>query len=223
MPPNSEINLPLVQKRRVNGWMIGTIVTIILCIGLITLSVLLYISYNEQKTDVDGKINDAVSVAKKEQSDIENAKFIERDKEPNREFVGPDDYGRVTFNYPKTWSVYVGKDPSDGGKFEAYLNPKVVPPVSVDQQFAIRVTIEQNDYDKVIASYNTLVKKGDLKVSSVSVDGNNGTRLEGNFSKNIRGLAVLYKIRDKTLTVRTDAETFSADFEKIITSIKFNQ
>lgn len=219
MPPN--LNIP--EKHKVNGWMIGTIIATVISVGLIILSVWLFMNFNEQKTNVDGKINDAVAIARKDQSDIENIKFSERDKEPNREFVGPDDYGRVTFNYPKTWSVYVDKDSSDGGNFEAYLNPKTVPPVSSEQQFAIRVLIEQEDYDKTIASYDTLVKKGDLKVSSVSVDGNSGTRLNGNFSKDIRGSAVIYKIRDKTLTIRTDADTFTADFEKIITSIKFKQ
>ena len=52
--------------------------------------------------------------------------------------------------------------------------------------------------------------------------GNTGTRLDGNFSKNIRGAAVIYKVRDKTATVRTDAnETFKADFNKIIQTINF--
>lgn len=219
MPPN--LNIP--EKHKINGWMIGTIIATVISVGLIILSVWLYMNFNEQKTNVDGKINDAVAIARKDQSDIENIKFSERDKEPNREFVGPDDYGRVTFNYPKTWSVYVDKDSSDGGNFEAYLNPKTVPPISENQQFAIRVIIEQQDYDKVIASYDSLVESGDLKASSVSADGNNGERLNGKFSDDIRGSAVIYKIRDKTLTIRTDADTFTPDFEKIITTIKFNQ
>jgi hypothetical protein len=85
------------------------------------------------------------------------------------------------------------------------------------------VTIEQRDYDKAIASYNTSVKNGDLKASSVVADGNNGTRLDGSFSKDVRGSAVLFKIRDKTLTIRTDATTFTSDFNKLIATIKFNQ
>ena len=157
-------------------------------------------------------------------TDSDEAKFIARDKEPNREFVGPDDYGRLTFNYPKTWSVYVSQDVTQGGgTYQAYLNPVSVPVVSASQQFALRVTIEQKDYDTVISSYASLVKKGDLHSSVVSVNGSNGTRLDGNFSKDIRGSAVIYKIRDKTLTIRTDADTFKPDFEALIATIKFNQ
>jgi len=105
------------------------------------------------------------------------------------------------------------------------MNPISVPSVSNanTQQYALRVTIESKDYDKVIASYESLVKKGDLKSSAVSVNGNNGTRLNGSFSKDIRGSAVIYKIRDKTVTLRTDADTFKPDFDALITTIKFNE
>ena len=74
-------------------------------------------------------MNLAVAEAKKEQATLDEDKFAQREKEPNRQFVGPDDYGRLTFDYPKTWSVYVARDTSRGGTYEAYLNPITVPPV----------------------------------------------------------------------------------------------
>jgi hypothetical protein len=183
-----------------------------------------FINYTDQKTNVDGKIDQAVATAKKDQADSDAAKFLAQDKQPNREFVGPDDYGRLTFNYPKTWSVYINKDvTTQGGTYEAYLNPVSVPAVSSTQQYALRVTIEEKDYDQVISGYAALVKKGSLRSSSVTANGVNGTRLDGSFNSNIRGAAVIYKIRDKTLTLRTDANTFLPDFNALITTIKFNQ
>jgi hypothetical protein len=211
------------EKGSAKVWMITTISLIVLFAVASGLAVWSFINYTEQKTDVDSKIDTAVSEAKKVQADADEAKFTQREKEPMRGFVGPDDYGRVTFDYPKTWSVFVNKDVSNGGTYEAYLNPITVPPVSATQQFAIRVLIEEKDYDKVITTYDSLVKKGDLKSSSVSADGNSGTRLDGNFTKDIRGSAVIFKIRDKTLTIRTDANTFAADFNALIATIKFNQ
>jgi hypothetical protein len=211
------------ESGHVNGWLITTIGLIVLCLGAIAVAVWAYMSYTEQKTNVDGKVDVAVITAKKEQADSDEAKFAEREKEPNRQFVGPDDYGRLTFNYPKTWSVYVNKDASIGGTYEAYLNPISVPAVSASQQYSLRVSIEEKNYDAVIASYDSLVKKGDLRSSAVSVDGNNGTRFDGSFSKDIRGSAVVYKIRDKTVTLRTDADTFKPDFDALITTVKFNQ
>lgn len=209
-----------------NSWMLATIILIVLTLGAVAAAVWGLLNYHEQKTNVDTRVSLAVSNAVKVQSDTDNAKFLQRDKEPNREFVGPEDYGRVTFNYPKTWSVYVDRDVVNAGDtFSAYLNPVSVPSVAkaATQQYALRVTIESRDYDTVLATYNALVKTGALKSSSVSADGVNGTRLDGNFNSNIRGSAVLYKIRDKTLTIRTDANTFTSDFNTLIATIKFNQ
>ncbi len=210
------------HKKQINGWFIATVCLIVVTMGLTILGVWLYINYDDQKTNVDTKIAAAVATAKKEQADKDEVKRLAAEKEPNREFVGPDDYGGLTFDYPKTWSVYVAKDASDGGNYEAYLNPITVPTVSSSQQFALRVTIEEKDYDKVVDSYSTRIKNGDLTSSSVSVDSGSGIRLDGSFSDDIRGSAVIYKIRDKTLTIRTDANTFKSDFDALIATIKFS-
>ena len=119
--------------------------------------------------------------------------------------------------------MYVAKDGSTSDGFQAYLNPVTVPPVTSNQQYSLRVTIEQQDYDQVVKTYQLLVQKGDLKSSATSSNGNNGTRLDGSFTKNLRGAAVIYKIRDKTVIIQTDADTFKPDFENIIKTINFNQ
>jgi hypothetical protein len=207
----------------VSGSLLAIIGLIVLVLVAGSFAIWAYLNYNEQKTDVDGKIDLAVVQGKKEQSDEDEKKFAEREKEPNRTFIGPDDYGRLTFDYPKTWSVYEATAITKGGDYEAYLNPISVPPVSSTQQYSLRVLIQEKDYDQVVKSYESLVKKGDLRSSATSANGNNGTRFDGSFSKDIRGSSVIYRIRDKTVTVQTDADTFKPDFENIIKTIKFNQ
>lgn len=201
---------------------IGGLSALVLILGSVAIWAI--VNYNEQKTDVDGRVSVAIAEAKKEQSEEDEKKYLEREKEPLKKFVGPDDYGRLTFEYPKTWSAYVDKDAASGGEYRAYFHPEAVPPVanSETQQFALRVTIEERDYDQVVRSYDGLVKKGDLKQSSTSSQGHLGTRLEGGFSKNIRGAAVIYKSRDKTITLRSDAFTFKPDFDKLVQTIEFN-
>lgn len=209
------------------SWMITTICLIVLIVGLLVSNVWFYIMYSDQKNNVDSKIEVATASAKESQINADELKFTEREKLPNREFVGPDDYGHLTFNYPKTWSVYVNKDASGASSgYEAYFNPLVVPTVSATQQFAIRLTIKDGDYSKVIDSYADLVKKGSLKSSATTIGGSGGssaTKLEGNFTKDIRGIAVIFKIRDKVVTLRTDAYTFQTDFDAIVNSIKFKE
>lgn len=215
------------ERGSAKSWMITTICLIVLIIGLLVSNVWFYIQYSDQKNNVDSKIDVAVAAGKEAQSSADEIKFVEREKLPNREFVGPDDYGRLTFNYPKTWSAYINKSATaSSGAYEAYLNPIIVPTISSTQQFAIRLTIQDGDYSSIIDSYASLVKKGSLKSSATTIggaSGSSGTRLEGNFTKDIRGIAVVFKIRDKVVTVRTDAYTFQADFEALVNSIKFNQ
>jgi hypothetical protein len=210
------------QSGAAHTWLIIGVVSIITTIAASGVMIWALINYFDQKNNVDATVSTAVATAKKDQADADEAKFNEREKEPNRQFVGPDDYGQVTFDYPKTWSVYVEKDASTTNIYQAYLNPVAVPPVTTSQQYALRVTIETKDYDQVLTGYQSLVKKGDLVSSAVKIDGDNGTRLDGTFTKDIRGSAVIFKIRDKTVTIRTDADTFRADFDALIASIVFN-
>jgi hypothetical protein len=171
-------------------------------------------------------VAEKVASAKKEQSDKDEAKYAEREKQPNRDFVGPDDYGRLTFKYPKTWSVYVASDASSGGNYEAYLNPITVPTVNPKQIFALRVTIYDKDYEQLIKQYDPLVKKGDLKQTPLETVGKTdatGVRYDGAISKDMRGSLIVFKLRDKTVVVQTDAETFKPDFDALIQTIDFNR
>lgn len=210
------------SRGSIDIWMISTICLAVLTIGAVIFGVWAFMNYTDQKTDVDSRVSDAVATAKKDQADSDEAKFAQREKEPYRAFVGPDDYGQVNLSYPKTWSIYVGNDASEGGEYQAYLNPVLVPTIAASQQYALRINIAQKSYESAVASYDSLVKEGDLKSSSVTIGGVTGTRFDGAFSKDIRGSAVLFKIRDKVLTVQTDADTFKPDFETLIATIKFN-
>lgn len=211
------------SKGFANVWLISTVILSITTIVAAGFLVWALINYVDQRDNVDAKAATAVAEAKKVQADELEAKFLEREKEPNYQFVGPDDYGRLMFDYPKTWSVYVEKDTSKSDQYVAYLNPVLVPPVSSSTQYALRVTIESKDYEDVVDGYQSLVKRGELKSSAVSADEQSGTRLDGQFTNDIRGSAVIFKIRDKTVTLRTDADTFREDFDKLIATITFNK
>jgi len=204
-------------------WLVIGIVGIITTAISVGVLIWALMNYFQEKNTVDTQVATAVAEARKEQADQDELKFQEREKDPNRTFAGPEDYGRLQFQYPKTWSLYIEKDASTGSTYEAYLNPVAVPPISNSTQVALRVLIESKDYDQVINSYQTAVRRGDLTSSTVKADEQTGTRLDGKFSNDIRGSAVIFKIRDKTVTLRTDAETFRADFDALIATITFNK
>ena len=179
--------------------------------------------YNGQKSDVDGKIAQASAEAERQQRKEDEAKFAEREKRPTYDFVGPSDYGSVGFEYPKTWSVYIASNVTDGGEYQAYMNPRSVPPVDDATRFALRVTIRQEEYSKVLTEYQDAVSNGDLRRTSVKFGTQIGTRLNGTLSEDIRGAIVLFKIRDKTAILQTDADTFKDDFDTLVKTVKYVQ
>jgi len=221
--PLSPSGAPLRRANPAKKWTILTFVFIFLTLAAAGAAGWALVNYFDQKDNVDTKVSSAVALAKKEQKEADDKDFIEAEKLPNRDFAGPEDYGRVAFKYPKTWSVYEAENATGGRTYEAYFSPGVIPPVSQTERYALRLTIENKAYEKVIEDYESRVEKGELKSSSVTLGEQNGTRLEGNFSKDIRGTAVVLKIRDKTVTLRTDADTFIADFNALIATITFNK
>ncbi len=214
-------------------------------VGFAGLSIWAYMNYSSQKQNVDSKVTVAVAEAVKKQSDTDEANFAKAEKQPLRQFAGLDDYGRITFDYPKTWSAYQSTDVSNGNgaTYAVYLNPTLVSPtpsspladlalvpktasstVTDVPKFALRVVVEQKSYDTSLKQYDDYIKSGQLKSSAFSNDNKiTGTRLDGNFNQNIRGSAIVIKMRDRTLTIRTDADVFKADFEALIKTLNFNQ
>ncbi len=207
------------ESGEVNPLLVSNIVTGLLVIVMAGLCVWLYTGYNHYKNDADTTVADAVTKAKTSQQKEDEKLFLEREKVPTRAFEGPADLGSVKFQYPKTWSVYTAK--TNNG-LESYLHPLVVPTVAPTQAFALRVVVEDRPYETVIKSYDTLVKKTDLRSNPVTVQGFSGIRLDGKFSASRDGSAVIFKVRDKTLTLATDASAYKNDFDQtVLTSLNF--
>lgn len=208
----------------VNSWMVAAVGGLVLFLIAGGLAIWAYMAYAQEKTAIDSRIDAAKAQAREEQSRVDREKFNEEAKNPRVEFVGPQEYGRVSFMYPKTWSVYIDRDGSDRGDYKAYLQPKSVPPVSRDtSRFALRLEILNQDFDKVLTQYSSALKKGELTSSSVEFNGNSATRIDGTFSKDLRGSVVLMKVRDKTIRFSTDADTFKPDFKAILDTVSFVQ
>ena len=96
----------------VNGWMVGAIGALVLFVVTGGLAIWAYMAYSQEKTAVDSRISVAEAKAREEQAAADREKFNEEAKNPRIQFVGPNEYGRVSFLYPKTWSVYVDRDGS---------------------------------------------------------------------------------------------------------------
>ena len=210
------------ESGAISGLMVAVIGLSVLVLGLGSFGIWAFVSYTDARDDVDSKITVAVAQAKQDQSDKDATTYAERIKEPNDLFKAPDDYCGVSLKYPKTWSVYQSEQLSNGSDYKAYFSPGVIPVITSTTQYALRVFIEQKDYDSVINQYQNLVQSGKLKSSTTNASGQEGTRLDGDFSKSIRGSAVIYRCRQQTITIATDADVWKGDFENIIKTLDYN-
>ncbi|MBR3180231.1 hypothetical protein IKF57_01730 [Candidatus Saccharibacteria bacterium] len=220
--------MALLEKKSSSSNLIKTIVIIILSLVSVTfigLFIWTNTQYIDVSTDVNGQIAVAVAEARREQEEKDLAQYAEDEKYPLRSFVGPVDYGQLSFEYPKTWSVYVGADASKGGDYMAYFNPLVVNPVSSTTVNALRVIIRDKAFDDVVAEYQRFMDQRDsnLSVEAVTVGGVSANRYTGTIpNTELSGVIVIFKIRDKTAILQTDAMLFVDDFDALLSTVQFN-
>jgi len=214
-----------VQQKKDRSGLIKTILLIfvsLIAATFIVLFVVMYVNWNNAKTDVDGQIKLAVAEAENTLQTKLESEFEEREKYPYRTFAGPTDFGSLTFEYPKTWSVYIPDDASQAKDFNAYLNPGIVSKVSDKTVMSLRVSIVNKLTENVKTEYQKRVKSGKMTVSTTLVNGNNVDVYTGELSSKYQGIVCIFKIRDKTAIIQTDAMIFKDDFYRVLETVRFN-
>ncbi|MBR2659545.1 hypothetical protein IKD60_02165 [Candidatus Saccharibacteria bacterium] len=212
------------NNSKVTLFMVIAIVAGLIAVTFIGLFVWMYSQWDTAQKDVDSKVDAAVVAAVKEKADELESQFVEREKQPYATFAGPIDYGELSFEFPKTWSVYEAKDASSGGDYEAYFNPGLVSPISQNTINALRLTIKDQSYDSYIANYDNYVKNGKLTVDVRLVNGENANVYTGELPQSqLQGIATVFRIRDKTAVMQTDAMLFKDDYNKILDTVRFNK
>lgn len=205
--------------------LISLVSTSVLAIVFIGLFIWKNVEYIDIKDNMDSKIDVAVAEAKDEQAEQLEKEFANREKYPYKTFAGPADYGELTFQYPKTWNLYVAADAANGGDYEAYLNPGEISPISKSNINAVRIKIYDMSFEKVVADYQKeLERKGsNLKADTITIDGTTASRYSGTLpnTDNLNGYIVIFKIRDKTVTLQTDSVLFESDFNALLLTIHF--
>lgn len=210
------------HRRSIAETIVLTIVSVIAAV-FIGLFVWMFLQYNDARTDVEGQIREAVAVAVDQNTMKLNEEFAEKEKSPYNTFLAPGDYGGMTFDYPKTWSVYIAKEADKGGDFEAYLNPDKVSPVKNDAINALRVTIKTGTIEDVVKQYDRYVQDGTTTASVRQINGENANVYAGTLQNKLVGKVAIFKIRDKVVTLQTDASVFISDFDKILDTVKYNR
>lgn len=213
------------EEKKDRSGLIKTICLIfvsLIAVTFIGLFVFMYIQWNTASTDVNGQIEEAVAQAEYDLKSRLEAEFEEKEKYPFKTFTGPSDFGSLTFEYPKTWSVYVPDDASHAQDFHAYFNPVQVNVVNDQTVMALRVSILNSLTDEVKKRYEGRIEDGKLKVSQRVVNNANVDIYTGELESELQGIFAVIKIRDKTAIIQTDAMIFEKDFYTLLDTVKFN-
>lgn len=207
---------------------IAIIALSLLSLTFIGLFIWMFTQYDAAHTDVQGQIDDAVVVAVDNNTMKLENEFAEREKYPFLTFAGPADYGALTFEYPKTWSVYVPMNAANGGDFEAYFNPVQIDAVNNENVDSLRLYIRNVSFEDVTRQYQGSIE-GDapeMRLDSVVIgkeNNINANRYTGRIpGTEFNGFVVIFKIRDKTVIMQSDSVLFENDFNTLLTSLRFN-
>lgn len=219
-------------RQNENGAVSGITISLICCAVLLLAAIIFgawaFSGRQDYKNNVDVKINAAVTVAKQQESTLKDKQFAEEEKNPLKTYTGPEAYGSIVLNYPKTWSGYVassasGSSGAGNAILDGYFYPGVVPSAS-DQSsvFALRLQVLGQSYSQTISSLSSLSQSKNPPVITPyalpKVPNVTGLKITGTLpgTVNKSGQMVILPLRSQTLEVWTEGGQFTSDFNNII-------
>ncbi len=220
--------IPTAQPEKSHNSLMETVILVIVCLvaaAAIVVAVIFFMKWNELKVSHDSDVEAAVAEERATQQAMITQKIDEWKQTQTREWIGPADYGSVSFQFPKDWSVYVNKDGTNNSDYEVYFNPDSLMALNnKDARYALRFTIKHRQYDQEVKSYQTKVSSGKMTFSSFEADSGeiSGSRFDGELGTNMMGSVVVFKINDKTVIMQTDTQATTMAFEKIIQTLRRN-
>ncbi len=204
------------QDGAVSGLMISFTLAVVLLVAAIGFGGWAFSSRQDYKNHVDAKISAAQEAAMQKESAAKDAEFAEAAKKPLKTYTGPEAYGSLLVNYPKTWSGYVDDTGSGDGVVNGYFAPGVVPsltdPASV---FALRVQLLNQSYSEVLQNYVGQQQSGKLAISAYALPklpSVVGVQLTGQLDNETTVTMVVLPFRSQTLQIWTEGSQYLNDF-----------
>lgn len=218
------------QDGAVSGLAVSLVLTIVVLVGVLVFAVWAFSGRQDYKNHTDAKIAAAVTVAKREEGIAKDKQFAEEEKNPLRTYNGPEAYGSLSLQFPKTWSGYVDQANSsssnNGTLLDGYFDPDIVP--SVDNPasvFSLRFQVISQSYSQTLKSLSSssssdnppvIVPYSLPKVPQAVGVKLTGTLPKGNSSNPKTGTMVVLPLRSQTLQIWAEGEQFQNDFNNII-------
>lgn len=223
MPPQPNIGTVPVQlpkDPKPVGLIVAVVIAVLLLIAATIFAVWAYMGMQDYKSNSDKKSAAAVAKAEAAQKTALEAQFAEQEKQPNKTYTSPSQYGSVKLVYPKTWAAYVAESDSSSQPVDGYFYPNFVPNISGKNSYYLRVQVVNTPYQSVVKPYEDKAKQGTVKVSAFKPeqvkDASAGVRVDGLLDSNTKGSMVVLPVRDKTLKIWTENDASAGDFNTIV-------
>jgi hypothetical protein len=220
-PPMQYGGMPVqLPKNGMNRLLIPLIISVLLFIIAVGFGVWAYSGMQDYKNNSDKKSAAAVEIAQQQTSSAKDKEFVEKEKNPLKEYKGPAAFGTIHVLYPKTWSAFVTESSSNGGTaIDGYMHPNFVPGLQSGTDFALRVKVVSKQYADELKQFEGKAKSGKVKISPYTapkVSGVLGSRVDGEINTGQQDSMVLFPLRDKTIEISTESGQFKGDFDSII-------
>lgn len=208
-------SMKLNQRGAINPLLIPLTLASIFFAGALGFGVWAYMERSNYKNNTDQITEKAVAIAVERAKTEKDNEFLEREKQPFRSFQGNEALGSFSVQYPKTWS---GFSSSSIGQASVIFHPDFIPS-DKGTAYALRVEVLDKAYDAVAASYANDVKGGKLKALPYAlpkVPSAVGLRLSGALKDGKRGTIIILPLRDKTIQISSESESFAGDLNNTI-------
>lgn len=207
-------------KKGMNPLLIPLIIAVVLLLGVIGFAVWAFMSRQDYKNNVTPKIAAAVKIAQKNTSDTKDKEFLEKEKNPLREYRADQSAGNLSIVFPKTWSAFITEASNGDTLIDGYMHPGFVPGMQSGTDFALRVKVISRPYDQELKQFESKAKAGKVTIEPYSPPKMSedvvGVRITGEINAGQQDSMVLFPIRDKTIQISTESENFLNDFDEIV-------
>lgn len=203
------------QRGEINPLLIPLLFASIFFAGALGFGIWAYSERSNYKNNTDQIVEKEVSVAVERAQTEKDNEFLEKEKQPFKTYQGSEVLGSFSVQYPKTWSVY-SNDTS--GQASVLFHPNFVP-ANNKTAYAMKVEVLDRPYDSVASTFANDVKTGKLRAIPYAlpkVPNSVGLRLDGELKDKKRGTVVILPLRDKTIQITSESETFTRDLNETI-------
>ncbi len=213
------------QDGAVSGLGLSLGLTIFLLIAATVFGGWAFMSRADYKNNTDSKIADAVTIAKQQEAAAKDAQFLQDEKKPLRTYKGPEAYGSVHIDYPKTWSGYVDdKGATNSIVLDGYFYPNIVPSLTnPNSTFALRLQVLGKTYEEVLKAIKASATNSGVKTPPVitpyslpKVPGAVGIKTTGTLPNGKQGTMIVLPLRAQTIEIWAETAQFTPDFEASI-------